>query len=128
MISDTSAAPWQAASASLRQIVGRRSSASGISGDAARASCRTSSTAAMMPMASRAPATGMAASSMCWACSSDNSVVVTNRVKNNSPIGSGRQLDLSGIRFPSLRVSQTASSPTGTLIRNTDCQPNCWVR
>jgi hypothetical protein len=65
VMSDTKAAPWQAAMASLCQICGRRRSFKGISGDAARFSCLTSSTSAIRPTSSKAPPAGSCAELAC---------------------------------------------------------------
>ncbi len=99
-----------------------------MSGDGARVSWRTSSASETTLVANKPPSRGNVLRSTCWTCSSVRSVVVTKMVNNASPIGSGRQFDLPGMMFSRFRVSSTATSPIGTLIRNTDFHPKCSVK
>ena len=128
-MSETSAAPCSAAIASLRQIAGIRSSPSGISGDAARFSCRTSRISAAMPAAKSAPASGRAARLTYLNCSSATNVATTKTVKRMRPPGSARHSCGSVRRAAGMRkVSAKATSPIGMLTRKIERQPKCSVR
>ncbi len=76
--SATSVAPWQAASASLRQMVGWRSRLMGSSGKGARFSRYTSATSAATAMAASTSMVGRVLALMRCACSSASSAGTMN--------------------------------------------------
>ncbi len=114
-------APTQAAIASARQIEGWRSTLTGISGDALRRSCRSSSHSdaaderdqrddrpARPPARAAAPARAPAAAGP----RTRPAARVPSQSNRNPPPDTGR--------FGSRNASSTAIAPSGRLIRNTD--------
>ena len=123
----TMAAPMQAAMASARQMAGRRSNFTGMSGADTRRSCRSSSTRDSTATTTNAKMPGSAATEMRCACSSASSSGTTNPVNSTSPSQSNRTRDTPPTWSGRRTASTAATAPSGTLMRNTDVQPKCCV-
>ena len=124
---DTTVAPTQAPMASARQIAACRSRATGISGVEVRRSCQSSRNSDAAANATSPATPGMAAAEMRCPRSNAISSGTTKPENRTSPSQSNRNRDRGGARFGSRTASRAASRPSGTLIRNTDCQPRCCV-